>query len=158
MEIGVYTFAETTPDPATGHTISPQQRLQDLIEEIVLADQVGLDVYGVGEHHRPDFVVSAPAVVLAAAASRTQRIRPTGAAMRSPRGALLVGSPQEVIDKILYEHELFGHQRFLAQFTVGSMPHDKVMRSIELLGTQVAPVVRRELGVTAGPGPGASSS
>jgi alkanesulfonate monooxygenase SsuD/methylene tetrahydromethanopterin reductase-like flavin-dependent oxidoreductase (luciferase family) len=65
-------------------------------------------------------------------------------AMRSPRGALLVGSPQEVIDKILYEHELFGHQRCLVQMTVGPMPHAKVMRSIELFGTQVAPVVRRE--------------
>jgi probable LLM family oxidoreductase len=345
MEIGVYTFAETTPDPVTGHTITAQQRLHDLIEEIVLADQVGLDIYGVGEHHRPDFSVSAPAVVLAAAASRTTRIRLTSAvtvlssddpvrvfqdfatldllsngraeimagrgsfiesfplfgfdlddydelfvenldlllkiredvrvtwsgkhraplndlpvyprpvqnplpvwiavggtpqsviragslglplaiaiiggtpdrfvpmvdlyreaarraghdpaqlpvsinshafiadksreaadlffppyahvmskigaergwppttreqfeAMRSPRGALLVGDVQEVIDKILYEHELFGHQRFLAQFTVGSMPHDKVMRSIELLGTEVAPAVRRALGTT----------
>jgi alkanesulfonate monooxygenase SsuD/methylene tetrahydromethanopterin reductase-like flavin-dependent oxidoreductase (luciferase family) len=78
MEIGVYTFAETTPDPVTGHTITAQQRLHDLIEAIVLADQVGLDVYGVGEHHRPDFSVSAPAVVLAAA-SRTKRIRLTSA-------------------------------------------------------------------------------
>jgi alkanesulfonate monooxygenase SsuD/methylene tetrahydromethanopterin reductase-like flavin-dependent oxidoreductase (luciferase family) len=66
--------------------------------------------------------------------------------MRSPQGALFVGDPNEVIDKILYEHELFGHQRFLAQFTVGAMPHDKVMRSIELLGTVVAPAVRKALG------------
>jgi probable LLM family oxidoreductase len=346
MEIGVYTFAETTPDPRTGHTISAEQRLHDLIEEIVLADEVGLDVYGVGEHHRPDFAVSAPAVVLAAAASRTKRIRLTSAvtvlssddpvrvfqdfatldllssgraeimagrgsfiesfplfgfdlsdynelfaenldlllkiraservtwsgthrpaiddlpvyprpvqnplpvwiavggtpesviragrlglplaiaiiggtpdrfvpmvelyrqaaraaghdpaklavsinshsfladssqeaadlffppyahlmskigaergwppttrqqfdAMRSKRGALLVGDVHEVTEKILYEHELFGHQRFLAQFTVGSMPHDKVMRSIELLGTKVAPAVRQALGTAA---------
>jgi alkanesulfonate monooxygenase SsuD/methylene tetrahydromethanopterin reductase-like flavin-dependent oxidoreductase (luciferase family) len=66
-------------------------------------------------------------------------------ALRGPRGSLLVGSPQEVIDKILFEHELFGHQRFLAQFSVGTLPHDKVMRSIELLGTEVAPVVREEI-------------
>jgi probable LLM family oxidoreductase len=338
MEIGLYTFAETTPDPATGRTVSPAQRLRDLIEEVELADQVGLDVYGIGEHHRPDFAVSAPAVVLAAAAARTTRIRLTSAvtvlssddpvrvfqefstvdllsggraeimagrgsfiesfplfgydledydelfeekldlllqlrarenvtwtgthraplrdvavyprpvqdplpvwvavggtprsviraatlglpmalaiiggeperfaplvelfretarraghdpippvsinshtfvadsskaaadaffpsyaeamtrigrergwppttrqhfdAMRGPRGALLVGSPDEVIDKILFEHELFGHQRFLAQLTVGSMPHAAVMRAIELLGTKVAPAVR----------------
>jgi alkanesulfonate monooxygenase SsuD/methylene tetrahydromethanopterin reductase-like flavin-dependent oxidoreductase (luciferase family) len=64
-------------------------------------------------------------------------------AERGPEGALLVGSPQEVIDKILYEYELFGHQRFLLQLTVGSMPHDKVLRAIELLGTAVAPAVRR---------------
>jgi probable oxidoreductase, LLM family len=342
MEIGVYTFAETTPDPQTGRTISSAQRLRDLMEEIELADQVGLDVFGVGEHHRPDFAVSAPAVVLAAAAERTKRIRLTSAvtvlssddpvrvfqdfatldllsngraeimagrgsfiesfplfgydlgdydelfaeklellltlrdservtwsgrhrpplrnlgvyprpvqiplpvwiavggtpasviraaqlklplalaiiggapeqfvplidlyreageraghqpsdlrvginshafiaddshqaadtffpsyagamtrigrergwppttrrhfdASRSPRGALLVGDPQEVTDKILYEHELFHHDRFLAQFTVGSVAHDKVMRSIELLGTKVAPAVRSAL-------------
>jgi probable LLM family oxidoreductase len=346
MEIGLYTFAERTPDPRTGRVVSAAQRLRDLIEEIELADQVGLDVFGVGEHHRPDFVVSAPAVVLAAAAERTKNIRLTSAvtvlssddpvrvfqdfatldllsggraeimagrgsfiesfplfgqdlddydelfsekldlllkirdservtwsgehrppleglgvyprpiqnplpiwvavggspqsvmragarglplalaiiggeperfaplvslyrqtalraghdvtklpvsinshayvadssqqaadeffpsyaeamtrigrergwppttrqqfeASRSPRGALLVGSPQEVIDKILYEHELFGHQRFLAQLSVGTMPHNQIMHAIELLGAQVAPVVRRE---TAGAG------
>jgi probable LLM family oxidoreductase len=340
MEIGVYTFAEVTPDPQTGRTITPAQRLRDLIQQAELADQVGLDVYGVGEHHRAEFAVSAPAVVLAAAAERTKSIRLTSAVtvlssddpvrvfqdfatldllsggraeimagrgsfiesfplfgydladydslfeenldlllalrerervtwsgrhrpalndlgvyprpiqqplpvwiavggtpesviraarlglpmalaiiggmperfaplislyrdsarragrdpaglpvsinshafladdsrqaaddffpsyadlmsrigrergwppttrdqyemMRSPRGALLVGSPQEVIDKILFQHELFGHQRFLAQLTVGTMPHAKVMRAIELLGTVVAPAVRR---------------
>jgi probable LLM family oxidoreductase len=342
MEIGVYTFAETTPDPATGNVVSSRQRLRDLLEEIELADQVGLDVFGVGEHHRPDFAVSAPAVVLAAAAVRTTRIRLTSAvtvlssddpvrvfqdfatldlisngraeimagrgsfiesfplfgydlgdydelfseklelllqlrdgervtwagehraplenlgvyprpvqnplpiwiavggtpqsvvraatlglpmalaiiggaperfapfvslyrdtarkaghdpaklpvsinshayiaddsrqaadeffpsyayvmtkigrergwppttreqfeALRSPRGALLVGSPEEVVEKILFQHRIFGHQRFLAQMSVGTMPHAKVMHSIELLGTKVAPVVRREI-------------
>jgi probable LLM family oxidoreductase len=346
MEIGIYTFAETTPDPVTGRTVSPAQRLRDLIEEIELADQVGLDVFGVGEHHRPDFAVSAPAVVLAAAAEHTKRIRLTSAVtvlssddpvrvfqdfatldlisggraeimagrgsfiesfplfgydlddydelfaeklqlllkliegervtwsgehraplrnlgvyprplqdplpvwiavggtpqsvvraatlglpmalaiiggaperfaplislyrstaakaghdvsklavsinshafvaddskqaadeffpsyayvmtrigrergwppttreqfemLRSPRGSLLVGSPQEVIDKMLFEYRIFGYQRFLAQMSVGTMPHAKVMRSIELFGTKVAPVVRRETASTA---------
>jgi probable LLM family oxidoreductase len=340
MEIGVYTFADTTPDPRTGEPPSAARRLRDLIEEIELADQVGLDVFGVGEHHRPDFAVSAPAVVLAAAAGRTRSIRLTSAvtvlssdepvrvfqqfatldllsggraeimagrgsftesfplfgydlgdydelfaekldlllklrdsvrvtwsgkhrapihdrgvyprplqdrlpiwiavggtpqsavragalglpmalailggsperfaplvelyrdsarqaghdpaqlpvginspafvadtsrqaaddffpgyadvmtrlgrergwpamtrqqyeALRSPRGALAVGSPQEVADKILAQHEIFGHQRFLAQLNVGAMPHDKLLRAIELLGTEVAPIVRR---------------
>jgi probable LLM family oxidoreductase len=339
MELGIYTFAETTPD-ATGHTISPAERLRDLLEEIELADQLGLDVFGVGEHHRPDFAVSTPAVVLGAAAVRTKRIRLTSAvsvlssddpvrvfqdfatldllsggraeimagrgsfiesyplfgyalddydelfseklemllrirenervtwkgkhtqsldnlgvyprpiqnplpvwiavggtpesviragtlglplalaiiggeparfvpmvdlyreagrraghapaklkvginshgyiadmsqqaadeafpayqvvmskigrergwppltrgrfeADRSRRGAILVGSPDEVIDKILLEHELFGMTRFLIQFSVGTMPHAKIMHSIELYGTKVAPVVRR---------------
>ena len=343
MEIGIYTFAERTPDARTGHLVSAEQRLRDLLEEIELADQTGLDVFGVGEHHRPDYVVSSPAVVLAAAAARTSRIRLTSAvsvlssddpvrvfqqfatldllssgraeimagrgsfiesfplfgydlrdydelfaekldlllrlrsservawsgrhraplddlavyprpvqdplpvwiavggtpqsvvraatlglpmalaiiggaperfvpmvelyretarraghdpaalpvsinshgfiadaseqaaedafppyfevmgrigrergwppptrrqfdAERSPRGALFVGDPQQVIDKILFEHELFGHQRFLMQMTVGTMPHAKVMRSIELLGTVVAPAVRKALG------------
>ena len=79
MELGVYTFAELTPDTRTGRTISPAERLRDLLEEVELADQVGLDVFGVGEHHRPDFAVSAPAVVLAAAAERTTDIRLTSA-------------------------------------------------------------------------------
>ncbi|MEX0749813.1 MAG: LLM class flavin-dependent oxidoreductase, partial [Dehalococcoidia bacterium] len=64
-------------------------------------------------------------------------------AMRSPRGSLLVGSPDEVIDKMLFEHELFGYQRFLVQFSVGTMPHASVMKSIELFGTKVAPAVRK---------------
>jgi probable LLM family oxidoreductase len=342
MELGVYTFAERTPDPATGHLVSPAQRLRDLMEEIELADQVGLDVFGLGEHHRPDYVVSAPAVVLAAAAERTKSIRLTSAvtvlssddpvrvfqsfatvdllsngraeimagrgsfiesfplfgydlddydtlfaekldlllkirdeehvswsgrhrpalqnqavyprpvqnplpvwiavggtpqsvvragtlglplavaiiggeperfaplvslyreagrraghdpsrlkiginthayvapdsqqaadeffppyaqvmsklgrergwgpttrehfdALRSPRGALAVGSPQEVIDKILFQHEIFDHDRYLAQFSVGTMAHAQIMRSIELFGTKVAPVVRKEV-------------
>jgi probable LLM family oxidoreductase len=343
MEIGIYTFAETPMDPATGRQLGAEQRLKDLLEEIELADQVGLDVFGVGEHHRPDYAVSAPAVVLAAAAARTKRIRLTSAVsvlssddpvrvfqdfatldlisggraeimagrgsfvesfplfgqdladydelfaekldlllkvranervtwrgkhrppiddrgvyprpVQNPlpvwiavggtpqsviraatlglpmalaiiggaperfkpfvdlyreaaaraghdpeslpvsinshgfiaddarqaaedafppmaatmsrigrergwgpytrrqfdaettlRGALFVGSPQEVIDKILFQYELFRHRRFLIQLTVGPMPHAKVMRAIELLGTEVAPVVRRETG------------
>ncbi len=341
MELGIYTFGET--DPRATHDPSvAAQRTRDLIEEIVLADQVGLDVFGVGEHHRPDYVVSSPAVVLAAAASRTTRIRLTSAvtvlssddpvrvfqdfatldqisngraeitagrgsfiesyplfgqdlddynelfteklelllrlregeritwtgkhrasiddrgvyprpvqsplpvwiavggtpqsvvragtlglplavaiiggapdrfvplvnlyresaeraghdasalpvsinshgfvaddearaadiafppyietmgrigrergwpmptrrqfdAERSPRGALLIGGPQQVIDKILYEHELFAHDRLLIQFSVGPMAHADIMRSIELYGTKVAPAVRAAL-------------
>lgn len=339
MELGIYTFAERTPDPRTEHLVSAEQRLRDLIEEIELADQLGLDVFGLGEHHRSDYVVSAPAVVLAAAAARTKNIRLTSAvtvlssddpvrvfqsfatldllsggraeimagrgsfiesfplfgydlkdydalfaekldllltirdqervtwsgqhraalhdqpvyprplqhplpvwiavggtpqsvaragvlglplalaiiggeparfaplvslyreaarraghapaglkvginthayvaptsqqamdeffppyaaamsrlgrergwgpttrehfeAMCGPRGALAVGSPEQVIDKILFQHEIFGHDRYLAQFSVGTMPHAQIMRSIELFGTKVAPAVR----------------
>jgi probable LLM family oxidoreductase len=323
MELGVYTFAELSDQGGAA-------RMRELLEEAELADQVGLDVFGVGEHHRPDFVVSAPAVVLAAIAARTERIRLTSAvtvlssddpvrvfqefaevdlisngraeimagrgsfiesfslfgydlndydrlfteklerlldvratglsngngvfprpvqdplpvwlavggtpasavragqlglpmalaiiggqperftpftdlfrqsaeeagnsglplginshtyvadtseraadeffpgyaemmtrigrergwppmerqsfdALRTLRGALVVGSPAQVIEKILYQHELFGHDRFLAQMSVGTMPHAQVMRSIELFGTEVAPVVRKEL-------------
>src|SRR5688500_3837326 len=75
MEIGITTFVENTPDPATGKTLSNQERMADLMEEIELADQVGLDVFSIGEHHRPDFVVSSPAIVLAAAAVKTKNIR-----------------------------------------------------------------------------------
>ena len=335
MELGIYSFAEV------GGTVSPGERLRNLMEEIELADQVGLDVFGVGEHHRPDFAVSAPAVVLAAAAERTRRIRLTPAvsvlssddpvrvfqqyatvdllsggraeimvgrgsfiesfplfgydlslydelfaekldlllkireservtwsgrlrealsgqgvyprpeqepipiwvgiggtaasavragqlglpmalgiiggmperfapfaelhsraardaghetpalsinshgfiadtsqealdiafpafaatmnkigrergwppisrvafdASTELRGANFIGSPQQVIEKILFQHEIFGHQRCLLQFTVGSIAHANVLRSIELFGTQVAPAIRKEIG------------
>jgi probable LLM family oxidoreductase len=340
MEIGISTFVERTPDPQTGQTVSPHRRLRDLIEEVELADQLGLDVYAVGEHHRPDFVASSPAIILAAAAVRTKKLKLSSAvtvlssddpvrvfqdfatvdllsdgraeimagrgsfiesfplfgynlddydelfaekldllvrlnksekiswkgkhrpaidnlgiyprpyqqqlpiwvavggtpesvvraasyglplalaiiggspdnfipltrlyrdeykkaghnesalqlsvhshgyiaddsqqaaaeffpsyhyvmtkigmergwppmsrqqfeAMRSAKGSLLVGSPQEVTEKILYERELFGLTRFLLHISVGTMPHDKVMHAIELLGTKVAPEVRK---------------
>jgi probable LLM family oxidoreductase len=71
--------------------------------------------------------------------------RPTFDALRTRRGALVVGSPDEVVEKILFQHELFGHQRFMGQMSVGSMEHAKVMRSIELFGTEVAPRVRAAL-------------
>ena len=339
MEIGLYTFGELTPEVAGGR-ITAQQRVADLLEEIELADRLGLDVFGVGEHHRPDFVVSSPAVILAAAAARTTRIRLTSAvnvissddpvrvfeqfalvdlisngraeimagrgsfiesfplfgydlkdyddlfaekldlllrlrereritwsgthrpalsgqgvyprpvqaslpvwiavggnpesaaragalglpmalaiiggmperfatfaeihreaavaadrprpalsinshgyiaetteqaiddafpsfklmmdrlgrergwppmsrrdfeASRTLRGANFIGSPDEVVEKILFQHRIFGHDRFLMMMTIGSLPHDKVMRSIELYATKVAPVVRERL-------------
>jgi probable LLM family oxidoreductase len=325
VEIGVFTFA----DVREGETA--EQRLREVIEEVELADEVGLDVFGVGEHHRPEFAVSAPAVVLAAAAARTKRIRLTSAvtvlssavpirlyqqfatldllsggraemmvgrgsfiesfplfgfdlrdydrlfeeklvellhiretgtslagqgvypqgcrpvpvwvavggtpesavragALGLPmalaiigglperfrpfadihrraaaeagheplslsinshgyiaetteraldesfpyvsaamnrigrergwpplaradydraaerRGANFVGTPEQVVEKILFQHEIFGHDRFLVQFTVGGIPHDGILRSIELLGREVAPVVRDALG------------
>ena len=76
--------------------------------------------------------------------------RPQYEALRRPEGALLVGSPQEVTEKILAQHERFGHQRFLLQMSLGTLPHDKVMRAIELFGTQVAPAVRAAVALPAG--------
>jgi probable LLM family oxidoreductase len=341
MEIGIYTFVENTPDPDTGRILDPAQRLRNLMEEVALADQVGLEVFGIGEHHRADFMGSAPTVMLGAAAERSKTIKlstavtvlssddpvrvyeqfatldllsggraeimagrgsfiesfplfgydlsdydelfaekldlllqirdqervtwegqfraplqdqaiyprpsrkipiwigvggnprsairagalnlpmalaiigglperfapfanmfrqaakqaghdpdalPLGVnthgyvaetsqqaadeffpsyaqqmtnvgrergwppttrehfdAGRSPRGHLAVGSPQEVIEKILRQHEALGHQRYLMQMSVGTLPHAKLMRSIELLGTKVAPEVRKAL-------------
>ena len=69
MELGLATFADLNPG------VTPQQRMAQLLEEAELADQLGLDVFAIGEHHRPDFLVSSPAVVLAAIAARTERIR-----------------------------------------------------------------------------------
>src|SRR2546426_4376966 len=79
MQIGVDSFAAAISDPATGLTLSPVQRMQNLLEEIELADQVGLDVFGIGEHHRAEFLDSAPVVILGAAAARTKNIRLTSA-------------------------------------------------------------------------------
>jgi len=79
MQIGIDSFGAVISDPATGLTLSPAQRMENLLEEIVLADQVGLDVFGIGEHHRSEFVDSAPAVILGAAATRAKNIRLTSA-------------------------------------------------------------------------------
>src|ERR1700691_1839546 len=79
MQIGVDSFAAAISDPATGLTLTPVERIQHLLEEIVLADRVGLDVFGVGEHHRAEFLDSAPVVILAAAAAQTKNIRLTSA-------------------------------------------------------------------------------
>jgi probable LLM family oxidoreductase len=75
MELGIDSFAAAISDPATGLTLEPVERLANLLAEMELADQVDLDVFGIGEHHRAEFLDSAPAVILAAAATRTKRIR-----------------------------------------------------------------------------------
>src|SRR5271168_316717 len=79
MQIGIDSFAAAISDPVTGLTLSPVDRMQHLLQEIELADRVGLDVFGIGEHHRAEFLDSAPAVILAAAAGRTKNIRLTSA-------------------------------------------------------------------------------
>jgi probable LLM family oxidoreductase len=79
-----------------------------------------------------------------------------------PEGHLLVGSPQQVVEKVLAEHELFGHDRFLAQVSIGALPHARAMRAIELFGSEVAPAVRQALashdGSSAGSGPDGAST
>lgn len=75
MKIGIDSFVSVVTDPDTGREITPVERVAHLLEEVVRADQVGLDCYGIGEHHRPDYLDSAPTVLLAAAAARTTRIR-----------------------------------------------------------------------------------
>src|SRR5437870_5052123 len=79
MQIGIDSFAAAISDPATGLTLSPVERMHHLLEEIELADRVGLDVFGIGEHHRAEFLDSAPVVILSAAATRTENIRLTSA-------------------------------------------------------------------------------
>jgi len=89
----------------------------------------------------PDFAVSAPAVVLAAAAARTERIR-----LSSAVTVLSSDDPTRVFQQFATVDELFGHGRFLGQISVGDLPHDKALRAIELLGTKVAPAVRAQIG------------
>ena len=79
MQIGIDSFIANAPDPETGRTIAPVDRMAHLLAEIETADRVGLDVFGLGEHHRADFLDSAPAVILGAAAARTRNIRLTSA-------------------------------------------------------------------------------
>ncbi len=79
MQIGIDSFAALVPEPITGHIVTAQERIAHLLEEIELADKVGLDVFGLGEHHRIEYLDSAPAVILAAAAARTTTIRLTSA-------------------------------------------------------------------------------
>src|SRR6202140_2267017 len=79
MQIGVDNFGAGISDPASGLTLKPVELMRQLLEDIELADQVGLDVFGIGEHHRAEFLDSAPAVILAAAAARTNKIRLTSA-------------------------------------------------------------------------------
>jgi alkanesulfonate monooxygenase SsuD/methylene tetrahydromethanopterin reductase-like flavin-dependent oxidoreductase (luciferase family) len=79
MQFGAYTFVETRRDPVRGEPVDVDKAFANVLEQIELADRVGLDVFGLGEHHRPDYAVSAPAVALAAAAARTKRTRLTSA-------------------------------------------------------------------------------
>jgi alkanesulfonate monooxygenase SsuD/methylene tetrahydromethanopterin reductase-like flavin-dependent oxidoreductase (luciferase family) len=79
MELGIYSFGDRRRNSQSGERISDEQRMQELLAEIRLADEVGLDIYGLGEHHRDEYVISAPPIVLAAAAAQTKRIRLTSA-------------------------------------------------------------------------------
>ena len=74
VELGISTFGETTALEGTGQVYSHDERIRQLVAEIELADKVGLDVYGIGEHHREDFAVSAPEIVLAAGAVKMGRL------------------------------------------------------------------------------------
>ena len=79
MELGLMSFADMEPEKQAGSGISAHQRIKNLMEEIQLADQLDLDVFGIGEHHRPDYAVSSPAVILGAAAVLTKKIKLTSA-------------------------------------------------------------------------------
>lgn len=75
MELGIYTFGDHNPNPVTGETVSQKEKLRQTLELARLADELGLDVFAVGEHHRPDMAISSPATVLAAASQVTEQIK-----------------------------------------------------------------------------------
>lgn len=141
MELGLVTFGDLPADR------SPEQRTRELLEEITLSDSLGLDVFAVGEHHREDFAV--PYLAVMNRIGRERGWPPSGAPeyerLRSPRGALAVGDVEQVTEKILYEHELFHHTRYLGHMSLGAVSHRDVMRSIELFAGEVAPMVRAEI-------------
>ena len=90
-------------------------------------------------------VVMAVVATMLAGLASSEMTRAQYDASATLRGSDFVGSPEQVVEKILFQYEIFKHERFLVQFTVGSMPHEKIMHSIELFGTKVAPVVRAEI-------------
>src|SRR5438093_3868084 len=155
MEIGVDSFVAATVD-AAGRAVDPARHLSELLEAITLADEVGLDVFGIGEHHRREFLDSAPTVILAAAAARTHRIRLTsavtvlsaadpvrvfesfatldllsqGRAVRGKHRVLMVGNPEEVVEKTLRHSEaLGGISRITFQMDVAESSQPKLLRS-----------------------------
>jgi len=135
FEIGVFTFGDHGPDPSTGATIPAAERMRQIVAEAELAEEVGLDVFGVGEHHRADFIVSAPEVVLAAVAARTERIRLTSAVtvlgsddpirvfqrfatldlLSDGRAEVLVGRGSFVESFPLFGHDLADYERLFAE-------------------------------------------
>lgn len=188
MEFGNYTFAELTPSAATGETISAEQRIRDLLEEIELAEKVGLEVLAIIGGNPAKFKPFADLYRQAGersghtglpmsinshgfiAETREEAIEEAFLPFKTMmdrigrergwpemtqaqfdascelEGANFIGTPADVTEKILHQHSIFNHDRLLIQFTVGTMPHEKVLRSIALFGSEVAPAVRQELG------------
>jgi alkanesulfonate monooxygenase SsuD/methylene tetrahydromethanopterin reductase-like flavin-dependent oxidoreductase (luciferase family) len=132
LEFGLDTFGDVTAD-AGGHRLPYAQVIRNTVEQAVLADRVGVGAFGLGEHHRDDFAVSAPEIVLAAVAARTERIK------------LHVGSPETVARKIAKTVQALGIQRFDLKYSNGTLPHERMMTAIRLYGEQVIPRVRELL-------------
>jgi alkanesulfonate monooxygenase SsuD/methylene tetrahydromethanopterin reductase-like flavin-dependent oxidoreductase (luciferase family) len=167
MELGVYSFGNT-PRVGDGYGATAQA-IRDALEAVKLAEEVGLDFFGFGEHHTRSMPLSSPTAMVNAAAAATERIglgttvtvlstdepirvfeQLATAADRGanygPDGMVFVGGPNEMAERILNLHQLLGHSRQIFQMDVGGMPHATFLRAIELLGAEVLPQVRKELG------------
>jgi alkanesulfonate monooxygenase SsuD/methylene tetrahydromethanopterin reductase-like flavin-dependent oxidoreductase (luciferase family) len=152
VEIGIHTFGELVPDPHTHQKISAHERLKNVIRMAMMADEVGLDVFGFGEHHRLDIAASAPPVVMAAVAQATRHIRLTSIAT-----VLSTADPVRVFEEfatldLLSDGRaeiIAGRGAFVESFELFGFDlkdyDDLFAEKIELLGTEVAPVVRREM-------------
>ena len=142
MEIGIDSFAATMPNPATGLTVPAAHRMEALLAEVETADHVGLDVLGIGEHHRREFLDSAPAVILAAAAARTQRIRLTSAVtVLSAADPVRVFQDFATIDliakgraEIVVGRGSFGEAYPLFGFAMEDYVRDKILAADQALG------------------------
>lgn len=146
FEFGLDTFGDVTV--ASDGTLKSQASvLRDVVAQVVLADELGLDAFGVGEHHRRDFAISAPEVVLAAIAGRTRRIL-LGSAVTVLRtdDPVRVFERETVAAKIAKTARLLELSRFNLKYANGTLPHDVLMGSIELIGTDVAPRLREMVG------------
>lgn len=134
MDIGIHSFAAIFPDPATGALPSAADRMADVLEEIELAERVGLDFFGIGEHHRAEFLDSTPAVILAVAAARTSRIRLTSAVtVLSAADPVRVFQEFATLDLISRGHAnevLGGISRIAFQMTSAASETAAMIRSI----------------------------
>jgi alkanesulfonate monooxygenase SsuD/methylene tetrahydromethanopterin reductase-like flavin-dependent oxidoreductase (luciferase family) len=158
LDLGVYSFGNT-PRTAGGGT-NTAQAIRDVLEAVHVAEQAGLDFFGFGEHHTASMPLSSPTSLVNAAAATTRRMRmfaasaeagrapmaPSGREADYERGAMVfAGGPNEIADRILGLHQLLGHSRQILQMDVGGMAHATFLKSIELLGAEVLPQVRKEL-------------
>ena len=138
MEIGVDSFAAATIDPKTGQAIEPARHLNELLDAIRLADEVGLDVFGIGEHHRREFLDSAPTMILAAAAARTKRIRLTSAvtvlSAADPVRVfqefatldLLSNGRAEIVAGVAHSSKRFRSSAWSSRTTIRSLPRNSI--------------------------------
>jgi len=152
LQIGIDSFAAAIPDPITGVALTAAERMDHLLQEITLADQAGLDVFGIGEQAADDFFPGYAHTFTEIGKERgwPPTTRAQFDALRGPTGALIIGDPETVAKKIFYINEaLGGITRITFQMGVSTLPHAKMMHAIELLGERVSPMVREELSVIA---------
>jgi len=156
VQIGIFGVGDVTPDPHTGVAPTEHERIKAIMRIAQHAEEVGLDVFATGEHHNPPFVPSSPTTMLGYLAARTSRIilsmsttlitTNDPAKIAVDETPLTVGSPQQVIEKTLTFRESFGsYQRQLFLIDHAGLPLKTVLEQLDLLGSEVVPVLRKEV-------------